>query len=55
MAGNAKALREGQHSITAHLVVSGAAKALDFYKDAFNAEIEVIRKVVRPSHMESEG
>ncbi|MGC2112541.1 MAG: VOC family protein [Candidatus Korobacteraceae bacterium] len=39
MAGTVKGLREGQHSITAHLVVSGATKALEFYKNAFNAEI----------------
>ncbi len=39
MAGKVKALREGQHSITAHLVVSGATKALEFYKNAFGAEI----------------
>ncbi len=39
MAGTVKALREGQHTITPHLVVSGAAKALEFYKNAFNAEI----------------
>ena len=44
MAGNVKALREGQHSITAHLVVSGASQALDFYKKAFNAEILGVHK-----------
>lgn len=34
-----KAVREGGHTITAHLVVNGATKALDFYKNAFNAQI----------------
>ena len=38
MAGNVKALREGQHTITAHLVIKGAAKAIEFYKNAFGAE-----------------
>ena len=44
MAGTVKALREGQHTITPHLVVSGAAKALEFYKNAFNAEILGVHK-----------
>ena len=29
---------EGMHSVTPHLVVEGAAKAIDFYKQAFGAE-----------------
>ena len=28
---------EGMHSITPHLVCAGAAKAIDFYKQAFGA------------------
>ena len=37
-----KPIPEGLHSITAHLVVRGAAKAIDFYKKAFGA-VEVSR------------
>ena len=37
-----KAIREGMHSITPHLVVRDAAKAIDFYKRAFGAQ-EVMR------------
>ena len=44
MAGTVKALREGQHTITPHLVVSGASKALEFYKNAFDAEILNVHK-----------
>ena len=29
---------EGQHAITPHLVIKGAAEAIDFYKQAFGAE-----------------
>jgi PhnB protein len=29
---------EGQHAITPHLVIKGAAEAIDFYKRAFGAE-----------------
>lgn len=29
---------EGMHSVTPHLIIEGAAKALDFYKKAFGAE-----------------
>jgi uncharacterized glyoxalase superfamily protein PhnB len=32
-----KKIPEGMHSITPHLVCAGAAKALDFYKQAFGA------------------
>ena len=38
----AKAIPDGFTSITPHLVIKGAAKALDFYKKAFGAE-EVMR------------
>ena len=37
-----KAIPEGYHAVTPHLVVSEAAKAIDFYKQAFGAE-EVVR------------
>lgn len=42
MAKNVKAIPEGFHSVTPHLIVRGAAKAIDFYKKAFGAE-EVMR------------
>src|SRR4029078_3003532 len=32
----------GQHSVTPHLVIRGAAKAIEFYKKAFGA-VEVMR------------
>jgi len=32
------AIPEGFHSITPHLVIQGAGKAIDFYKKAFGAE-----------------
>ena len=33
----AKAIPEGYHSVTPYLIVKGAAKAIDFYKQAFGA------------------
>src|SRR5580765_8051879 len=33
-----KPIPEGMHTITPHLVCADAAKAIDFYKKAFNAE-----------------
>jgi PhnB protein len=33
-----KKVPEGYHTVTPYLIVSGAAKALDYYKRAFNAE-----------------
>jgi PhnB protein len=38
MAGKVKAIPEGMHTITPHLVIKGADKAIDFYKKAFGAE-----------------
>jgi PhnB protein len=35
----AKAIPEGMHSITPHIIVNGAAKAIDFYKKVFGAEM----------------
>jgi len=49
MAGNVKALREGQHTITAHLIVNGADKAIEFYKKAFGAT------ETAPSHHTPDG
>ena len=34
----ANPIPEGQHTITPHLVIKGAAEAIDFYKRAFGAE-----------------
>ncbi len=42
MAGKVRAIPEGFGTLTPHLVVRGAAKAIDFYKKAFGAE-EVMR------------
>lgn len=39
MAGKVKAIPEGLHTITPHLVVKGADAAIDFYKRAFGAEL----------------
>ena len=33
-----KAIPDGYHTVTAHLVVQDAAKAIDFYKKAFGAQ-----------------
>jgi PhnB protein len=37
MTNAVKPIPEGMHSVTPHLVVAGAAKAIDFYKQAFGA------------------
>jgi PhnB protein len=39
MAGKVKAVPEGTHTITAHLVVHDGNKAIEFYKKAFGAEV----------------
>jgi PhnB protein len=39
MAANVKAVPEGYHTITPHLVIKGAEKAIEFYKKAFGAEV----------------
>ena len=33
-----KPIPEGSHTVTPYLVVKGAARAIDFYKRAFNAK-----------------
>ena len=38
MAKRTKAIPEGYHTITPHLSVRGAARAIEFYKKAFGAE-----------------
>jgi len=42
MAGNVKAIPEGYRSVTPYLIVSGAAKAIEFYKNVFGAT-EIMR------------
>jgi len=42
MAGNVKAIPEGYRSVTPYLIVSGAAKAIEFYKNVFGAS-EIMR------------
>lgn len=39
-----KAVPEGLHTITPHLVVNGASDALEFYKKAFGAQIGGVHK-----------
>ncbi len=42
MSGNVKPIPEGYHSVTPYLIVKGAAKAIEFYKQAFGAN-EILR------------
>ena len=37
MSSNAKPIPEGYHSVTPYLIVKGAARAIEFYKQAFGA------------------
>ena len=39
MAGNVKAVPEGMHTITPHLSVREASKAIQFYKNGFRAQV----------------
>ena len=39
MAGKVKAVPEGTHTITAHLSVREATKAIEFYQKAFGAQV----------------
>jgi len=38
MTDNVKAVPDGFHTVTPHLVVRDAARAIEFYKNAFGAE-----------------
>jgi PhnB protein len=38
MAGNVKPIPEGYHTLTTHIVVRDAARAIEFYKRAFGAK-----------------
>ena len=40
MAGKVKAVPEGTHTITAHLIARDGNKAIEFYKKAFGAEVK---------------
>ena len=44
MAGKVRPLPEGAHTITTHLVVRGATKAIEFYTKAFGAESKGVHK-----------
>ncbi len=44
MAGKVKAVPDGRHSITPHLVVRDAVKAIEFYRKAFGAEVGGVHK-----------
>jgi PhnB protein len=44
MAGKINAIPAGLHTVTPHLVVRNAEKALDFYKRAFDAEIKGVHR-----------
>jgi len=40
MAGKIRAIPEGYHTVTPHLVIKGAEKAIEFYQKAFGAELK---------------
>ena len=44
MAGKVKAVPEGMHTITAHLAVREASKAIEFYQKAFGADVQDVHK-----------
>ncbi|MDD5544172.1 MAG: VOC family protein [Acidobacteriia bacterium] len=44
MSSQVKPVRSGEHTITPHLVVNGAQKAIDFYREAFGAEVKGVHK-----------
>ena len=45
MAGKVKAVPEGTHSITVHLSVKEATKAIEFYQKAFGAQLLNVHKI----------
>lgn len=45
MAGKVKAIPEGTHTITAHLSVREAAKAIEFYQKAFGAQLLFVHRL----------
>ncbi len=44
MSGNVKPIPEGMHTLTPHLVIRGAAKAIEFYQKAFGAQDRGVHK-----------
>lgn len=44
MAGNVKAVPEGTHTVTAHLVVCNGSQAVAFYQKAFGAQVQALHK-----------
>lgn len=44
MAGKVKAVPEGTHTITAHLSLREAPKAIEFYQEAFGAQVLGVHK-----------
>ena len=54
MAGNVKAIPEGMHTITPHLVVRNAVEAVDFYRKALGAEVLGIHKTPEGRVMHAE-
>jgi len=49
-----KAVQEGMHTITPHLVVNGASEALEFYKKAFGAQIGGVHRTPEGRVMHAE-
>lgn len=49
-----KAVPEGTHTITPHLVVDGAEQALEFYKKAFGAQVAGVHKTPNGKVMHAE-
>ncbi len=49
-----KAVPEGTHTITPHLVVDGAEQALEFYKKAFGAQVAGVHKTPEGKVMHAE-
>ncbi len=44
MASKPKAVPEGTHTVTPHLIVRNGTKALEFYQKAFGAEVKAVHK-----------
>lgn len=40
MSNKVKAIPEGHHTVTPYMIIKGAAEAVEFYKNAFNATVE---------------
>ncbi len=44
MAAKSKKLPRGTHTLTAHLIIRDAAKAVEFYQKAFGAEVKSVHR-----------